>query len=74
MAAHDVAGGEAAQYLVALSQSIVQASEDQLAPEYEPGQRVVYHAADRTLVDASVGEMDITHWCVQANIQNPCLC
>lgn len=49
-------------YLVALSQSIVQATEDQLAPEYEPGQRVIYHNSDGSVVDASVGEMDITRW------------
>lgn len=49
--------------MVALSQEIVQADEEQLAPEFEPGQRVLYHAPDGSLMDASVGELNTSHWC-----------
>lgn len=49
--------------MVALQQSIVQASELQLAPEFEPGQRVEFHTADGETVDASVVEINTTNWC-----------
>ena len=56
---------EGSQYMVALSQEIVQADEAQLAPEFEPGQRVVYQAPDGSLMDASVGELNASHWSAQ---------
>lgn len=52
--------------MVALQQSIVQASELQLAPEFEPGQRVEFHTADGEVLDASVVQINTTHWCVPA--------
>lgn len=48
--------------MVALQQAIVQASELQLAPEFEPGQRVEFHTADGQVVDASVVQISATHW------------
>ncbi len=62
------AGPEGCQYMVALSAEIVAAEEAQLAPEYEPGQRVVYHAPDGSLMDASVGELNASHWCGQTRL------
>ncbi|BDA46061.1 probable vacuolar protein sorting-associated protein VTA1 homolog at N-terminal half [Coccomyxa sp. Obi] len=55
-------GPEGCQYMVALSQQIVEADEAHLAPEFEPGQRVVYHAPDGSLMDASVSELNASHW------------
>ena len=55
------AGGEA-EYMVALQQTIVQASELQMAPEFEPGQRVEFHDADGQILDASVVQIDASHW------------
>ena len=52
--------------MVALQQSIVQASELQLALEFEPGQRVEFHTADGEVLDASVVQINTTHWCVPA--------
>lgn len=49
--------------MVALTQAIVQAEEAQLAPEFEPGQRVLYHAPDGSVLDASVVELHASHWC-----------
>ncbi|CAK0749802.1 hypothetical protein CVIRNUC_001939 [Coccomyxa viridis] len=54
-------GGEA-EYMVALQQTIVQASELQMAPEFEPGQRVEFHNADGQIQDASVVQIDASHW------------
>ena len=55
------AGGEA-EYMVALQQTIVQASELQMAPEFEPGQRVEFQSADGQILDASVVQIDASHW------------
>ena len=55
------AGGEA-EYMVALQQTIVQASELQMAPEFEPGQRVEFHDSDGQILDASVVQIDASHW------------
>ena len=60
---HDCAHpGQDLEYMVALQQSIVQASELQLAPEFEPGQRVEFHTADGQVLDASVVQINATHW------------
>ena len=48
--------------MVALQQAIVQASELQLAPEFEPRHRVDFHTADGQVLDASVVQIDATHW------------
>ena len=55
------AGGEE-EYMVALQQTIVQASERQMAPEFEPGQRVEFHNADGQILDASVVQVDASQW------------
>ena len=47
---------------MALQQSIVQASELQLAPEFEPGQRVEFYSADGQVTDASVVQINASHW------------
>ena len=59
---------------MALSQHIVEADEAQLAPDFEPGQRVIYHAPDGSLMDASVSELNASHWsasCLPPNILQP---
>ena len=48
--------------MVGLQQAIVQANELQLAPEYEPGQRVEFDTEDGQILDASVVQVNATHW------------
>ena len=55
---------------MALSQHIVEAEEAQLAPDFAPGQRVVYHAPDGSLMDASISELNTSHWSVLTCAQN----
>ena len=49
-------------YIVALAQEIVQAAQDQLAPDLEPGQRVIYSAPDGSELGASVADLQASRW------------
>lgn len=66
------AGPAGALYMVALASHIVEAEEAQLARELEPGQRVSYSAPDGSHLDASVAELNASHWCA-ACFLFPCL-
>ena len=58
-----MAGGQGAEYMVALAQEIVHAAQDQLAPDLEPGQRVIYSAPDGSELGASVADLHTSRWC-----------
>ena len=58
-----VAGGQGAEYMVALAQEIVHAAQDQLALDLEPGQRVIYSAPDGSELGASVADLHTSRWC-----------
>lgn len=51
-------------YMVGLAQTVVSAEDDALAPDYEPGARVVFHAPGGAAVEAAVAQTDSSHWCV----------
>ena len=50
-------------YMVGLAQTVVSAEDDALAPDYEPGARVVFHAPGGAAVEAAVAQTDSSHWC-----------
>ena len=49
-------------YMVALSQSIVNASEAELAHEYEPGTIVLYRPDNSPACEATVTGLDMGQW------------
>lgn len=57
-------------YMVGLAQTVVSAEDAALAPDYEPGARVVFHAPGGSAVEAAVAQTDCSHWRAPA----ACLC
>lgn len=56
------AGPARVVYVVGLAQTVVTAEDGQLAPDFEPGARVVFHAPGGAAVTAAVAQADISHW------------
>ena len=54
--------GTAWMYTVALSDCIVDAGEETLAPDFNPGDAVLYTKADGGQVEACISGMDLSCW------------
>ena len=51
------------QYSVALPDRIVSVFEHILAPDFEPGDSVMYQSPEGTNLPATVVQTDASHWC-----------
>ena len=61
--------------VVAGGSSPVPATPDQLAQNFEPGERVLFRPADkRPASEASVNQTDLTHWYVTLHLVSCMLC
>lgn len=59
---HTCSAGTGWTYTVALSDCIVDAGEETLAPDFNPGDAVLYTKADGGQVEACISGMDLSCW------------
>ena len=49
-------------YIVAIATEVLTLQEDRLAPDWEPGQRVVYTPESNEAEEACIVKTDASHW------------